>query len=94
MEKIGNVIVNNYRDSKFIGKEIMVKQRLSSQEGFIIYNSKLKKKWTEPIGPGYLDNLGKGVFVREIITPGTGQTNYHFKIFNKTKTIAEHDFIY
>ncbi len=94
MEKIGEANVNNYRDSKFIGKEIMVKQSLSGQEGFIIYNSRLKKKWAESIAPGNLQYLDKGVFMREVITPGAGETNYHFKIFNKTKTLAEHDFTY
>ena len=94
MEKIGEANVSNYRDSKFIGKELIVEQRLSGQEGFIIYNSKLKKKWAEPIAPGDLEYLGKGVFMREVITPGAGETNHHFIIFNKTKTIAEHDFTY
>jgi len=95
MEKTGEANVSNYRDSKFNGKELIVEQSLSSQEGFFsIYNSKLKKKWAEPIAPGDLEYLGKGVFMREIITPGAGETNYHFIIFNKTKTIAEHDFTY
>ncbi len=94
MEKIGEVNVSNYRDSKFIGKELFVEQRLSGQEGFTIYNSKLKKKWTESIAPGHLEYLGNGVFMRKVITPGAGETNYHFKIFNKKKTIAEHDFTY
>ena len=42
----------------------------------------------------YIDNLSKGVFVREVITPGAGSTNHHFIIFNKKKIIAEHDLTY
>jgi len=93
MKKVGEVVVNNYGNSKFIENEIIVNQRLSDQEGFTIFNSNLKKKWTEPLAPGFIENLGKGVFVRHVETPGAGFTNYHFKIFKKKKTIAEHDLI-
>ena len=94
MKKVGEAVVNNYSNSRFFGNEIIVNQRLSDQDGFTVYNSNLKKKWAEPLAPGFIENLGKGVFMRHVETLGVGETNYHFKIFNKKKTIAEHDFTY
>ena len=94
MKKAGEVNVSNYSSARFSGKDLIVYQEISDQDGFTVYNSKLKKKWMEPIASGDIRNLGKGVFVRKVTTPGAGETNYHFKIFNKKKTIAEHSINY
>jgi len=94
MKKMGDVDVLNFDFMEFSGKELVVYQRITDQNGFTVYNSKLKEKWIEPVSPGELQNLRNGVFMRIVLTPGAGQTNYNFKIFNKRKTISEHQLTY
>ena len=90
MKKMGEADVSNYSNMEFDGKELTVYQKIGAQSGFTRFNSKLKKKWTEPISPGELSDLGNGVFMRVVLVIDSGDTNLLFKIFNKKKTISEH----
>jgi|GEM_PF-1407951 len=93
MKKLGEANVNNFYSMRFTDKELRVDQINSLNIGFSKFNRKMKPKWIEPVSPGILRDLRRGVYMRQIITPQPGQTNYYFKIFNKKKTIAEHTII-
>ena len=90
MKKTGEDEISNFSRIRSYGKNVVVYQYVGEQEGVTVYNSKLKNKWTEPVGNGYIYYLRKGVFVRETGQPEGAHTNYIFRIFNKKKTIASH----
>ena len=94
LKKVGETDISNYNHMRFDGKNLMIYQFLTDQEGVTSCNSKMKRQWSDPIGNGDVFSLRKDTFVREIIQPQGAQTNFIFKIFNKKKTIAEHSIIY
>jgi hypothetical protein len=59
--------------------------------GFTQYDKNIRKAtWKENIQAGIIDYIGKKTFVRTREIPAAGSTNFIFTIFNRKKTIAEH----
>jgi hypothetical protein len=62
--------------------------------GFVLFDMKLKKaQWTEPMAEGALIPVDNKTFCRIHIRPSGSSTIYTYTIFNRKKTIAEHQFI-
>ncbi len=76
------------------GQFLVYRYTGSDMEGFTEYDKNVKKEtWNEPLSQGTLDYIGKGTFLRARMIPGAGSTNYLLKIFNRKKTIADHQIV-